>query len=520
MTQTLDRPTRRARGAFYTPASLVSHLLDHALDPLIDCCLASDDPQSALRAIRVLDPACGDGAFLVAAGQRLAACLAGIRGTDDGVVRDVGSCLHGMDIDPVAIEQCAGNLGDSAHLRVADGLCDASATYDLVVGNPPFLNQVQARTAVSRKRAATLRATSKGTVKGYADMSTAFLEAATRWTAAGGRIAMVLPQSILASRDARPVRRAVAQRAAMEHLWVATEHVFDDADVFTCAVVLRIDGPRQVTLTKARRGTFEVLPAQDVDMDALAEAASWAPLAADALGVPQVAECGGRIGDAADATADFRDQYYGLRGFIVESSDLTESQRVDWEAFPPIVTSGLIDLASCHWGRKSARLLRQRWEAPRIDRRRMERDGDLGDWMTRRLVPKIIVATQTRVMEVFVDAEGRFLPSTPLISVMPREPHRIWEIAAALAAPAASALALRRHGGTALVADAIKLSASQVLNLPLPSDHEAWTAALRSAHGGDVSTLRGAAPGSADLVHWWAQRAKMYSDCQQERSIT
>ena len=82
----------------------------------------------------------------------------------------------------------------------------------------------------------------------------------------------------------------------------------------------------------------------------------------------------------------------------------------------------------------------------------------------------------------------------------------------------ASALALRRHGGTALVPDAIKLSASQVLDLPLPAEDATWTAALRKAHAGDVSALRDAAPGAPDLVHWWAQRAKMYSEFQQKRS--
>src|SRR5690606_14036566 len=66
LAEATSREHRRSRGVYYTPRALVDALLDHALDPAIDAALRSPEPADALGALRVLDPACGDGAFLVA----------------------------------------------------------------------------------------------------------------------------------------------------------------------------------------------------------------------------------------------------------------------------------------------------------------------------------------------------------------------------------------------------------------------------------------------------------------------
>src|SRR5262245_26712924 len=71
---------RKTSGAYYTPPVLVECLLDSALGPVLEAALGRPDPEAALRGLRVCDPACGDGQFLVAAARRLAAALAGVRG--------------------------------------------------------------------------------------------------------------------------------------------------------------------------------------------------------------------------------------------------------------------------------------------------------------------------------------------------------------------------------------------------------------------------------------------------------
>src|SRR6185437_6697740 len=87
--------------------------LDSALDPVLDRVEAeADDPAAALLGVTVIDPACGSGHFLLAAGRRIATRLArarvgGVASADDyrRALRDVTrACLHGVDRNPMAVE--------------------------------------------------------------------------------------------------------------------------------------------------------------------------------------------------------------------------------------------------------------------------------------------------------------------------------------------------------------------------------------------------------------------------------
>jgi hypothetical protein len=73
----------------------------------------------ALLSLRVCDPACGSGHFLIAAAHRIAKRLAAIRAGEDEpapesiqhALRDVvGRCIYGVDINPMAVELCKINL--------------------------------------------------------------------------------------------------------------------------------------------------------------------------------------------------------------------------------------------------------------------------------------------------------------------------------------------------------------------------------------------------------------------------
>lgn len=106
---------RKLSGSYYTPDSLVQELIMSALDPIIEQRIAAqpESPVEALLAIRVIDPACGSGHFLLAAARRLAEKLAQLRATDGEqteqdyrhALREVVSrCIFGVDRNPMAIE--------------------------------------------------------------------------------------------------------------------------------------------------------------------------------------------------------------------------------------------------------------------------------------------------------------------------------------------------------------------------------------------------------------------------------
>lgn len=106
---------RKTTGSYYTPDSLVQELIKSALEPVIAQRLADNkaNPTEALLAIRVIDPACGSGHFLLAAARRLAQELAQLR-AEDGAVKPedyrqalrevIGRCIFGVDRNPMALE--------------------------------------------------------------------------------------------------------------------------------------------------------------------------------------------------------------------------------------------------------------------------------------------------------------------------------------------------------------------------------------------------------------------------------
>jgi hypothetical protein len=160
---------RKTTGSYYTPPQLVSELIQSALEPVIRDRLAvvgakeresakpkeaakpvrtrretpapaeaialelpgeygsargRADAERALLSIRICDPACGSGHFLLAAARRLGKELARVRTGEDEpapervreAVRDVIShCIYGVDRNPLAVDLCRVALWLESH---------------------------------------------------------------------------------------------------------------------------------------------------------------------------------------------------------------------------------------------------------------------------------------------------------------------------------------------------------------------------------------------------------------------
>lgn len=395
------------------------------------------------------------------------------------------------------------------------------AGFDVILGNPPFLNQVENATTIGKGTAAVARLLTGDSAVRYTDVSATFLLLAVELLRDGGYASLVQPQSLLSAKAAGPVRSAVLGSASLRSLWVSNEHVFE-ASVFTCAPTLQRAGPRRAPCCRSTGIGFAPLPELEIDSDALRQETTWSHLVAEASGVPDVRITSvGTVGQIADSVADFT-EYYRLEGFVVEAAD---ADPLAPNEYPPLVTTGLVDLAVCTWGTQPTRIFKQKWSAPCIDRRRMYREGTLGPWIDKRRVPKVVMATQTRVIEVIVDEPGRYVASIPLITITPSDTSQLWHLASVLSSPVICALALRKFAGAALNADAIKLSAKQVLQLPLPAPSAEWDmaaerfreataateesaklTALRRMAEATVRAFKVPADQGDTLIGWWWSR--------------
>jgi len=108
---------RKLSGSYYTPASLVNELIKSALEPVIERTKADNPerPREALLKLKIVDPACGSGHFLLGAARRLAAEIARLDAVADvpdeslrrHALREVvRHCIYGVDKNPLAVELC------------------------------------------------------------------------------------------------------------------------------------------------------------------------------------------------------------------------------------------------------------------------------------------------------------------------------------------------------------------------------------------------------------------------------
>lgn len=162
-------------------------------------------------------------------------------------------------------------------------------------------------------------------------------------------------------------------------------------------------------------------------------------------------------------TADYRDQYYGLRGSVIEQEDDLDAM----PGRPALITTGLIDPLRCLWGLVPTRYDKQKYQRPVVDLSRL--DKGMRSWATSRLVPKLLVATQGKMPEVLVDESGEYLPCVPVITVRTLDGGPgLMELAAIFMSPAAFDYLRAAKLGAGLSADAIKVSAADLREMPAP----------------------------------------------------
>ncbi|MDQ3700058.1 MAG: SAM-dependent methyltransferase [Chloroflexota bacterium] len=217
---------RKQTGAYYTPPELVDFVLNEVLPP-----------EGDVEEVRVLDPACGSGIFLVEAYRRLVVRRRRARGGQPlgfDELRDLlVRCINGVDLSEDAIRvaafSCYLSLLDflepksiwkdvrfprlkDTNLFVVD-FFDQEAPfnerrYSLVVGNPPWQSWLTESAAAYVKRS--------GHPIGDRQAAQAFLWRAPELLAPGGRVALLAPSKAVLFNQSGP-HREFRRRFFEEH---------------------------------------------------------------------------------------------------------------------------------------------------------------------------------------------------------------------------------------------------------------------------------------------------------------
>lgn len=221
------------QGVYYTPDRVVEDVLRHVLptrpSELADCAFC--------------DPACGDGAFLVAVANHLLSWLA------KPIALSALGRMAGFDVDDDALRACHENLSGLLRRRYPDAAVDwrleardgteralfaaDRGRFTHVVGNPPFV-RVQRLSPEMRVRMAEQWTVASGNT----DLYLIFFELGLDLLADGGKLAYIAPSGWMKQQAGRPLRRLLSTRHRVSRLVdYGDRQLFDEATTY-CAVAL------------------------------------------------------------------------------------------------------------------------------------------------------------------------------------------------------------------------------------------------------------------------------------------
>ena len=195
---------QKARGAFFTPEPLARFVTDWAVRSPGDV---------------VMEPSCGEAAFLTHAVRRLAEL------NPDSSAPEVFGVEIFEESAATANELVAAN-GGIPHIEVADFFqVTAEPRFDAVIGNPPYIRyQDFSGEARTRSREVALRA--GVALTGLASSWAAFTVHAAQFLKPGGRMGLVVPAELLSVNYAAPVREYLMQAFEQVDMVMFTERVF------------------------------------------------------------------------------------------------------------------------------------------------------------------------------------------------------------------------------------------------------------------------------------------------------
>lgn len=253
--QTDRAKKRKMQGIYYTPQYIVRYIVESTVGRLLD---GGADP----HALRVVDPACGSGSFLIEAFDLLDRWLERHEPTtppDERRRRILTENLYGVDLDDQAVEVTRLNLTLRAslkrerlpmldHIRCADSLrADwsdlfpdvmqnglASGGFDAVIGNPPYVRQ--------ETLGADFKAYAQGcfeTYSGTADLYVYFIEKGVKLLREGGMYGVIVANKWTRAAYGKPLRRWLKGESLQSIIDFGDLPVFEEATTYPCIVTVK-----------------------------------------------------------------------------------------------------------------------------------------------------------------------------------------------------------------------------------------------------------------------------------------
>ncbi|HTU90316.1 MAG TPA: N-6 DNA methylase [Gemmataceae bacterium] len=185
--------SEKLRGGYYTRADVADFLTRWVLQA---------------RPRRILEPACGDGAFVASLGRLDAAGVESVIGCEIFAAEAEKARMRGRVLRGMTVEVLAEDFLQWALDRLPDG-----PTFDAAIGNPPFIRYQYLNSQLQERAEQLFRRFGLAFTK-HTNAWVPFVVASLALLRPGGRLAMVVPSELLHILHARSLRSFLSQECA------------------------------------------------------------------------------------------------------------------------------------------------------------------------------------------------------------------------------------------------------------------------------------------------------------------
>ncbi|KEQ56787.1 putative type I restriction enzyme MjaXP M protein [Marine Group I thaumarchaeote SCGC RSA3] len=278
----LNSSKRKEHGIYYTPTYVVDYIVKNTVDRYI-----KENP-TKYKKMTIIDPACGSGSFLLRALDHLLLLDIGIdkrQSAKDSMygkgmisterMQYMKNCIHGVDLDPQAVEITQLNLmlrvaekkerlptlrsnikegnsliSDSTYSKnnldwASDFESVPNGKFDVVIGNPPYFNL---QTISDSKYKEGLKEGFPEMYTGQNDILYFFYALGTRILKEGGYLGFITSRYLLEADFAKSLRIHLKENTEIVQIidFGSKVRIFEDASINTCIIIYKnIVNPKQ-----------------------------------------------------------------------------------------------------------------------------------------------------------------------------------------------------------------------------------------------------------------------------------
>ncbi|MFH1978549.1 MAG: N-6 DNA methylase [Candidatus Aenigmatarchaeota archaeon] len=270
-----SRLHRKEQGIYYTPTYVVDYIIRNTLGELIT------DKKTKPLEIKILDPACGSGSFLIKSFDHLLNSMMqkpeakqmrlDYQGIYSVKTHMLKNNFYGVDLDNKAVEITKLNLLLKAaekgrklpteidtHICHGNSLIDAEevagldsfkwiddfegGSFDIIIGNPPYVDIKQLDPLIVKYLFSAYE-----TVENRMNLYSVFVEKSFRLLKNGGYFGFIIPNSILYNQSYSKIRKLLLNEATLKKIVRLPDNVFEKAKVETIILIYQKKKPTKST---------------------------------------------------------------------------------------------------------------------------------------------------------------------------------------------------------------------------------------------------------------------------------